>query len=324
MSGRPLRIMVLAGGPDSEREVSLASGSCVAEALKKREHEVVVRDAGPGDLAALGEFARWGGDLLFPVMHGPWGEGGGLQVELEKRHIPFVGSDAVASARCMAKDVTKDILKHHGLPTPEYEVLTRGQQTRIDPPVVLKPIAEGSSFGVHVCRTPEHLHEAAGTLFKAHSRILAERYVEGDELTVGLIEGAGGVEALPVIKIVPAVEYYDYEAKYRSARTRYLSAHGEMGVAPDRLAGVQAGAKRVFELMGCRDLGRVDLILRPDGRDEILEVNTMPGFTTTSLLPKAAAVRGLSFADLTDHIVRSALSRSKAETKITSNVGKPA
>lgn len=313
-----MRVMVLAGGPDREREVSLMSGAEVATALRDAGHEVIERDLGPENLAALDEFVAWGGDTVFPIFHGRWGEGGPAQAILDERGLAYVGCREASARLCADKTRTKKTLRDAGLPTPEFELIEcRGAPGGaakggrfpggLAPPVVVKPNDDGSSIDLAICRTPEALAAAWAELSARNDTLLVERFVAGRELTVGVIEdpeNPGGVRALPPIHIVPATAFYDYDAKYVRDDTQYL-----FDFAPPELAQQLRGlACATFTALGCRHLARVDLFLDAEDRPWVIEVNTLPGFTTHSLLPMAARKVGLEMPALVDRLVRMAAS----------------
>lgn len=331
----PMRVLVLAGGPDREREVSLNSGAEVSAALSSLGHEVRLRDVGPTDLSALDEFVQWTAPpvpalsrgegepqrqppaIIFPVMHGSWGEGGALQRILDERGLPYVGCRSDAAERCMDKFLTKEALSAAGVPTPAYEHLTAAQRRRLEPPVVIKAPREGSSIDLFICHHAEDARRARSRLHHRHPHVLVEKFVPGMELTVGVlgfkppeearaVDGAvsPGVTALPPIQIVPAVEYYDYEAKYNRDDTQYIL---DIDLPPDVIASVKALAVRTFEVMGVRHMCRVDFIVDREHRPWVLEVNTIPGFTTHSLLPKAAAKAGMPMPTFCELLCRAAL-----------------
>lgn len=302
---RSVKVMVLAGGPDRERPVSLMSGAEVAVGLQQAGHQIIQRDIGPSRLEALDEFVRWGGEVIFPALHGAWGEGGPLQRILEERGLKFVGCRSGAAELGMDKVRTKEVWARHGLPTPASEVIERGSSVTMAPPVVVKPPCEGSSIDVAICHDKKQLSEAMGRLGRAHERLLVEKFVSGKELTVGLLERSaergGGVEALPVLEIVPTTSFYDYEAKYQREDTQYRF---EPELPASVIAEVQKLAVRAHEIVGCRHLSRVDVIVDKGGQPWLLEVNTMPGFTSHSLVPKAAAKAGVGFYVLVDRLAR--------------------
>lgn len=296
-----MNIVVLKGGFSSEREVSLKSGAAVAAALRSRGHDVREVDV----TCDFVDFdALEGADVVFIALHGKFGEDGQLQEMLERRGIPFTGSTAAASALAMDKAAAKERFRGAGVPTPDAAVLkadnpravakaARAVAAAIGYPVVVKPCCEGSSVGVSIHRGPETIARGVAEAFKCGDRVLVERYVPGREMTVGVFEG----RALPAIELRPAQEFYTYDAKYRDTRTEYV-------VAPDPK--VEATAMKAHASLGCNGFSRVDLRVTDDGQVFVLEVNTIPGLTDRSLLPKAARAAGISFEDLCDRIARNA------------------
>lgn len=299
-----LDITVLAGGPSDEREVSLASGQCVAGALASRGHRVSMRDISPDDLSALDRPA----DLVFIALHGTFGEDGAVQSLLEQRGIPFTGSGAAASALAMNKALSKARFMERGLPTPRYEVVRAGSRMaevleRWRMPVVVKPTGSGSSVDTYIVRSDDVLASILPDVVRKHGEALVEECIDGPELTIGIL----GSCALPPIQIRTKRAFYDYQAKYIDGDTEYL-----FDIAlPERVLGaMQAMSLRAAEALGCRDMCRVDwMVDRITHEPYILEVNTIPGFTSHSLLPKAAAKAGIGFADLCQRIVELALNR---------------
>ena len=302
----PLRVLVLAGGPDREREVSRISGAAVAAALEQAGHDVRQRDIGPEDLSALDEFVHWPGQVIFPVLHGRWGEGGPLQAILDERELAYVGARHDAAALCMDKHRSKQLLTRNDIVTPAHEVLEPGQAPSLKPPVVVKPVDEGSSIGMAICHDQAQLDAAIGELAEQFAPLMLERYVAGMEVTVGVIESPDGYgpEPLPPIHIVPAGAFYDYDAKYEREDTQYLFEIDLPGLV---LAELQRLALVTCDVLGVRHLARVDFIVDEQQQPWVLEVNTMPGFTGHSLLPMAAAHAGIDMPALTDRLVRLAL-----------------
>jgi D-alanine-D-alanine ligase len=296
-----LKVLVLAGGPDRERPVSLRSGERVAHALREAGHEVRQSDILPDDLSALDAFEQWGGDVIFPVLHGSWGEGGPLQRLLDARGLRYVGCRAEAAELCMDKLRTKQVLAQRGLPTPAFETLRKGQVPTLPLPLVLKAPREGSSIDLVICRDSVALHAGLEDLYQRHRTLLAEAFITGKELTVGVIGRSGSEQVLPPIQIVPATEFYDYEAKYTRDDTQYLF---DIDEPPTVLSDVKAVALAVYRALGCRHLSRVDVMLDAQHRPWVLEVNTIPGFTDHSLLPKAARETGLAMPALVDMLVQ--------------------
>ncbi len=299
--GRRLRVTVLAGGPSAERAVSLESGRAVADALRRRGHEVFLSDIGPEQTSALDVPA----DVVFPALHGPFGEDGTVQRMLEERGLPYVGPDSRASALAMDKAATKQVLAAAGIDTPAYEVwdaeaLARRARPVLDLPVIVKPVDQGSSVGTAVVTEPAAFLPAVRAAVGNFSRALVEQFIRGDELTVGIV----GRQPLPPICVRPRRGFYDYTAKYEADDTEYLF---DAGFPNDVLERAKALSLRVFDLVGCRHLSRVDWMVDGGQRLWFLEINTLPGFTSHSLVPKAAAHVGIPFDELCERLVRLAL-----------------
>lgn len=300
MTGRPT-VLVLMGGPDAEREVSILSGTAVADALRHSDRftvvDCVIERPAAIDLAALP------GDVVFPVLHGTWGEGGPLQLILEELGRPFVGCDSRSAALAMDKMRTKELVGSHGVLTPKAVEISQNDLCEVELPVVVKPVDDGSSVDIRICRTAQELTAAREQLHPRRRRLMIEQYIHGRELTVGILQG----EVLPAIEIQPSVSFYDYEAKYDRNDTRYLinprlpKSVGEVLVRDSLVA---------WHELGCRDLARVDFRLDDHDRVWFLELNTMPGFTTHSLLPMAARAHGLEMPELCVQLVEEALVRS--------------
>lgn len=299
-TARKLRVTVLAGGPSAEREVSLESGRAIADALRRRGHEVFMSDIGPENLAALDRTA----DVVFPALHGPFGEDGTLQSIMQQRKIRYVGSGSRASATAMDKVASKKIAIALGADTPEYELVTGRAETRLSPPLVVKPVDQGSSVGTSIVRRADDVGPALEKVIRPFGRALVERFISGDELTVGIV----GDETLPPICIRPSGEFYDYEAKYVANDTQYLF---DAGYAQQVLDRAREMSKRIFDEIGCRHLARIDWMVDCDQRLWFLETNTLPGFTSHSLVPKAAAYIGVSFDELCERLVFMAATDTK-------------
>jgi D-alanine-D-alanine ligase len=288
-------VAVLKGGVSQEREVSLRSGAAVARGLREGGYAVEEVDVHEPrlDLPA-------GVEAVFIALHGAFGEDGGVQAALREAGLPYTGSDPEASRLAFDKHASKVRLQAAGVPTPAWELLGPGESRTLPLPVVVKPRRQGSSFGVHrVFREtdwPAALSDALGY----GSSALVEVFVDGQELTVGLV----GDEALPVIEIRAPQGDYDYRAKYTAGLTQYL-APAPLAEADARLA--RDTALATFRALGGRGLGRVDLRRNPAGEVFVLELNTIPGFTETSLLPKAAAAAGIGFSELCCRIMESAM-----------------
>jgi len=292
------RIAVLMGGTSSEREVSLSSGRNVAEALAslgKYDVVPVVLDA--DDLSAMPS----GIDAAYIALHGGWGENGGVQTELNRRKIPYTGPGAMASAVAMNKVKTKLVLEMKGVPTAAWSLASPGTSASPLPlPVVVKPPCDGSSVGISKVSSPGEWQAALDAALDAQGgkgEILVEEFVPGREMTVGVIDG----EPLPVIEIVAKGGWYGYDEKYNSEETKYPFL--EPGELADRL---KKTALDAYTAVGCRGVTRVDFRVSPLGRVYVLELNTSPGFTSHSLVPKAGMKTGLSFAGVCDRILQSA------------------
>lgn len=286
------RVAVVMGGDSAEREVSLDSGRNVLEALRARGVDAHPVDGVTALLDAIrgGHFAR-----VFNILHGRGGEDGVLQGALEALRIPYTGSGVLGSALSMDKIRTKKVWIASGLPTPEFVVCRTGDDiaarvAELGLPVVVKPAHEGSSVGVSRVRSPAELSAAIERAAHHDAEILVERLIEGDELTVAILDG----EVLPSIRIVPAGEYYDWHAKYVAEDTQYLCP-GLDGTAEAEL---RALALAAFQAVGCSGWGRVDVMRDRAGDLWLLEVNTTPGMTSHSLVPKAAAAVGIDFESL--------------------------
>jgi D-alanine-D-alanine ligase len=288
------KVAVLKGGPSAEREVSLRSGAAVAKGLTDAGYAVVEIDVKDRELSFPEDV-----DAVFVALHGEFGEDGQVQQALEARGIPYTGSDPKASRASFDKVISKQIFKAAGVPTPEYEVLRAGALRRLPLPVVVKPPRQGSSIGVGMVFEESQWMPALAGSWIYDPEALVERFVPGRELTVGVVTG----EALPVVEIVMDAGYYDYAAKYTPGGSRHVVP---ALLSPDVTRQCQAVALQAFHALGCRGFGRVDIRMTPQGELFVLEMNNIPGFTATSLLPDAAAAAGISFPDLCMRIMEAA------------------
>jgi D-alanine-D-alanine ligase len=302
--GKPTAL-ILGGGPDAEREVSLKSAALVAAAVRAGGgFDVVEKTIGAVTLADLRAMP---GGVIWPVLHGPFGEGGPMQDLLEADGRPYVGCGPSAARLAMDKVATKMIAARSGILTAEACVLNpRDAACPLPLPVVVKPIFEGSTIGLHVCRTAEHWRAAHEDAARSARPCMIERFVPGREITVGLLEREPGrLSVLPTIEIIPAEGLYDYEAKYTRNDTRYVV---NPPLAPAVLEEASRGAERLASALGVRGLARADFIIADaDGRPRLLEINTMPGMTDHSLVPMAAAAAGLDMPRLCTLILERAL-----------------
>ena len=296
-------VLVLKGGPDAEREVSLRSGGMVAAALRRagaNVEEVTIDRLGQAELQALP------GDVVFPVLHGPWGEGGPLQDLLERDGRPYVGCGPAAARLAMDKPASKRAVAEAGVPTPASQVVRRGDTLTLAAPLVLKPCDDGSSVDLRVCATAADAERARAELHRRRPVLLAESFVQGREVTIGLLED----RELPIIEVRPKCGLYDYEAKYNRDDTQYLL---DPELPPGVADAIRRHARAAWKRLGLRDVARMDFMLDARG-PWFLEANTMPGFTDHSLVPKAAAHAGLPMERLVTLLAEQALRRAAQAT----------
>ena len=287
------------GGTSSEREVSLKSGTAVFRALKRKGYAAVCIDAARNLVSLL---RRHKVDMAFICLHGKQGEDGAMQGFLEVMGIPYTGSGIRASAVAMDKIMTKELLTYHGIPTPAFDVVhgERGGRRRVRLPLVVKPAEEGSTIGITRVKKIKELEKAKRIARRFGPRVLLEEYVPGREVTIGIL----GNQPLPVVEVRPASGFYDFHAKYTPGQTDYLVP----APIPRRVAKkVQDLALAACHALGCRGASRVDFMLGEGDSPYVLEVNTIPGMTETSLLPKAANEAGISFDQLVERMLGLAL-----------------
>ena len=304
------RVGVLMGGVSSERDVSLKSGRAVFEALKRHLVDCVVIDINTQDYKEVSRLIRSHRiDCAFIALHGRFGEDGQIQRILEVLQIPYTCSGVDASRLAMDKIVSRQIFEVYGLPVPRYKILhklayspSRGVYLDFGLPVVVKPACQGSSIGMTIVDSYQDLPAAIEKAFAYDENILLEEYIPGREVTVGILDE----QPLPVIEIVPKRKFFDYEAKYQAGLTEYILP---ALIDADLADYVQQLALRAHRLLGCWGCSRIDLIIRNDNSPFILEVNTIPGFTATSLLPKAASSVGIDFDQLCLKLIELAYAR---------------
>ncbi len=287
-------IAVLKGGVSAERDVSLHSGVAIANGLREAGYSVT-----EVDVAERAITLPEGTDVVFIALHGDFGEDGGVQEILDGMGVSYTGSGCASSRASFDKITTKEQLAAAGVPTPAYEVVSDGEASPLPLPVVVKPACQGSTIGIHCVRDPSEWAAACADA-KLYGRALVETYVPGRELTVGVV----GDVAFPVGEIIAPNAWYDYEAKYTSGKTEYVFP-AELDVAVAQHCRELALA--TFRVMGCRGFARVDFKLPEGGEPTVLEINTIPGFTENSLLPKGAAAAGIGFAELCASIVELAV-----------------
>lgn len=301
-------VVLLAGGASGERDISLASGAGAREALEEAGFPVTVLD--PAIKADLVKLVEGDFDVAFICLHGKYGEDGTVQGLLELLHIPYIGSDVWSSATAIDKARTKVFYRYFGINTPQSIVLKRGQPFDIQHviatvglPCVVKPASEGSALGVHIVEDAADVQPATEEVFTRDEELLVETYVKGKELTVSVVGNEKPI-ALPIIEIVPKNEFYDFESKYAPG--------GSQHICPARLddaqtAKVQQIAIAAHRALGCRGVSRTDIIMDEEGICWVLETNTLPGMTSTSLLPDSARAGGISFPELCTMLIQYAL-----------------
>ena len=314
-----MKVAVLKGGRTLERSVSLRSGAHVQEALQRLGHDVVALDAGPELIA---ELLAAKPDVAFVALHGRDGEDGTVQGLLEAIGTPYTGSGPAACMCCTDKVLAKHLMRDAGVPTPEFHALRETSikelgaaaamgeiERRLGFPLVVKPAVGGSALGVKFARTGDELPGSLVGAFSYDRSVLIERYVKGRDLAVSVLDGAESrAMALPVVEAVPREEdFYDYESRYEIGMTTFVCP-AELGAETTERA--QELAVRVYELLGCHGVARVDLMLE-EGTGElwVLETNVVPGLTETSLLPQAADAAGIGFDELVTRILDSAWTR---------------
>lgn len=301
-----LKIVVMLGGPSAERKVSLNSGAGVAKALRSLGHTVVELDPETPDWILPPET-----DAVFLALHGTYGEDGTVQAQLEKLGVPYTGCDAGASRIAFDKVLTKQRCVAAGVPTAKFLVVESAKTPwplGWQPPLVAKPVRQGSSVGLQFIERIEDWDVSMTEALKFDSEVLIEEKIVGRETTVGILDGV----ALPIVEVCPKVGTYDYKNKYTAGNTEYFCP---ADFDPATTKRIQDAALAAFHAIGGRDYSRVDVMVRANGDPIVLEVNTLPGMTETSLLPKAAAAAGLGYAELCQRMVELAMERN-AKLKI--------
>ncbi len=302
-------IGVLMGGCSSEREVSLRSGRAVADVLSREGHRVLPLDIVTDDAAEIiRQIQAIPLDIAFIALHGRLGEDGVIQGILEKLDIPYTGSGIKAHQMAFNKILTQKALGIAGLPVPAHYCITNGKSVDFkaawdhikSTPLVVKPACEGSSIGVHIVRHPSEWEQAFKNALSYGPQIIIEQFIKGREFTAGIFEG----EVLPLVEICPDSNFFSFSAKYQKGATRYICP----AEIPENLTGkIKELSLRAVEILGCEEFSRVDLLVDDNQQPFILEVNTIPGFTGTSLFPKAAREAGYSFVQVCEKLLNLAL-----------------
>jgi D-alanine-D-alanine ligase len=309
-----MKVAVLKGGASLERQVSLRSGSRIAESLRAAGHEVVEIDVDQSLVLNLREAAP---DVAFIALHGRGGEDGTIQELLEIEGLPYTGCGVLSSGQCMDKSVTKLILQKHGVPTPRFVSFGEsafknlGASDALDRiesllgfPVVVKPARQGSALGVNFAASRDELPPAILSAFSYDDSVLVEQFVKGREIAVSVLDGV----ALPAVEAVPTSgDFYDFESRYEIGKTDFVCPADLDPAVTERLAEI---AVDVFHLLDCHGFARIDFMVPDDGIPQVLEANSIPGLTATSLMPMAADAAGIGFEELTERLLQTALSRS--------------
>ena len=297
------KVLVLMGGWSNERDISLISGKYVFESLKNSGIDVSQLDLKKDNLQSIKEINP---ERVFIVLHGKGGEDGEIQKYLESLGIPYTGSKSLSSKLCMNKRHTKEALLSENILTPRFERITRENISKIQNnfkyPFIVKPSAEGSSIGVYIVGNKEEYYSAIEENKKISDDYIVEEYIEGTEYTVGIINSS----ALPVIKLIPPGKFYDFDAKYNSENMQYICPSGLENNIETNLKNISLKA---FEILGCKGWGRVDLIIDNEKRPWVIELNTVPGMTSHSLVPMAAKEEGVNFNQLVLKILDSSFEK---------------
>jgi len=299
-SNKKKRIGVLMGGLSREREISLRTGKAILRALTEKGYQALAIDVSQ-DIAET--LIKEKIDIAFIALHGRFGEDGTIQGMLELMRIPYTGSGVLASALALHKIMAKKFFLCENIPTPTYEVFQREEIEKNPPrttslplPLVVKPAREGSTIGVSIVRKEEELIPALKEAGKYDEEILVEEFMKGKEITVGILEDI----PLPIIEIAPKSGFYDYHSKYTKGETEYIIP---ARIPREKYLYAQEVSLKAFQVLGCSGCARVDLMTDEDANPFVIDVNTMPGMTETSLLPKAAGYAGISFEDLVERIL---------------------
>nr|AIA10770.1 UvrD/REP helicase N-terminal domain protein [uncultured bacterium] len=295
-------IVVMLGGPSAEREVSLRSGSAVAKALRSRGHQVTEVDPKDGTFSLPPKT-----DVVFLALHGTFGEDGTVQKELEKLGVPYTGCDPEASRIAFDKVLTKKRCVEAGVPTARFEIFAKSSApwpANWQPPVVLKPVRQGSSVGLQFVNNVQEWSEKLSESLNYDTEVLMEEKIVGRETTVGILDG----KALPIVEVRVKQGEFDYKNKYTPGASEHFCP---ADFDPATTRRIQEAALGAFKAIGGRDYSRVDVMVKTNGDPIVLEVNTLPGMTETSLLPDAAKAAGISYEQLCQKMVELALRRKK-------------
>jgi len=289
------RVGVLMGGRSSERDISFKSGKAVIQGLKRRGYNVTAIDVDP-DLAIKLKRKHIG--AAFIALHGRWGEDGSVQGLLEIMGIPYTGSGVLGSAMAMDKVVMKMMFESMGIPSPAYTQAEDGGTVHFPLPFIVKPANEGSTIGISIVKKQKEVMAAIKKARMFDKKVMIEKYIEGDEITVGIVNG----EALPVVQVKPSSGFYDFEAKYTKGMTEYIVPAKIDKTIAKKAGDIAMEVYKVFELAGCV---RIDMLV-DDDLPKVIDINTSPGMTETSLVPKAWESLGRTFDELVEAILMEA------------------
>ncbi len=297
------KVAVLMGGKSAEREISLQSGQAVFDALKRKNVDAHIVDAKDD---VIGQLQKNNFDRAFIMLHGRYGEDGIMQGALELLELPYTGSGVLASALGMDKLRTKEVWIANNIPTPRFCVANKDTDLNLiveelGLPIIVKPLSEGSSIGMSKVDNESDLPDAIAAAMKFDANVLAEKWIVGSEYTVTILAG----QALPAIRLETPNTFYDYEAKYISNDTQYYCP---CGLDKNEEVALQILALKAFDLIGAKGWGRIDIMVDEDGEPHLIEINTLPGMTSHSLVPMAANAAGIAFDDLVIKILDSSLS----------------
>jgi D-alanine-D-alanine ligase len=299
VSEKPQKVAVLMGGRSSEREISIKTGKQISQALRGDGYEVKEIDPAGALVKDLKDFQP---DVVFIALHGKYGEDGTIQGLLELLGFPYTGPGVLSSALCMDKVIAKKVMCYEGIPTPSFQVITEQLEDgamenlikELGLPLVVKPSKQGSAIGVSIVRKTGELEKALTEALKYDQAVLVEEYIDGTELTAAVL-GTNNPRVLPLIEIVSETEFYDFTAKYSPGMSHHIIP---ARISPEAARKVEELALRTYRAMDCRQLSRVDFMLNSEGEPFVLETNTIPGMTETSLFPESAKAAGISFTEL--------------------------
>ena len=299
VSEKPQKVAVLMGGRSSEREISIKTGKQISQALRGEGYEVKEIDPAGALVKDLKDFQP---DVVFIALHGKYGEDGTIQGLLELLGFPYTGPGVLSSALCMDKVIAKKVMCYEGIPTPSFQVITEQLEEgamenlikELGLPLVVKPSKQGSAIGVSIVRKTGELEKALTEALKYDQAVLVEEYIDGTELTAAVL-GTNNPRVLPLIEIVSETEFYDFTAKYSPGMSHHIIP---ARISPEAARKVEELALRTYRAMDCRQLARVDFMLNSEGEPFVLETNTIPGMTETSLFPESAKAAGISFTEL--------------------------